>query len=74
MKSRYITEDTKGEYFLMIPLKAKSWDKAVEKGDQVVNDLLSCISTTEDSKVHEDSPKFLKAIRKISKNLWKILK
>ena len=74
MKGRYITVDETGEHFLMVPLKTKNWNKALKKADQVVTDLLSCISITEEAQRQKDTPQFLKAIRKISKNLWKILK
>jgi hypothetical protein len=44
---------------------------------QEVEDILSCISIALAQKkkgLHKDSPKFWKAIEKLNKKLWKILK
>ncbi len=74
MKDEFITEYVDGEYYVMLPLNTKNRDKAVSKADEILNDILSCIGVTEKSKLHANSPNFLRAIRKISKNIWRILK
>lgn len=75
MKNKYIVRDADTDkYELTIPLNTKNKVRAIEKAEELINDLLSCISFTEKDKRFEDSPNFLKAIRKISKTLWRILK
>ena len=73
MKSEFITEQEDGKHYLMIPLGTKNYERAISKADQILNDILNCISVTEKSGLHKDSPDFLNAIKAISKICWRIL-
>lgn len=73
MKSKFITQFIDEKYYVMIPLNTKDFDKAVVKGDEVLNDLLSCIDATIKSEIHTDSPNFLKSINSISRKIWRLL-
>lgn len=74
MIDEHVTLYTNDKYFLMIPLETKNRDRAKDRAEEVVNDLLNCISVTKDAQEVQGSPNFLKSIKKIERSLWKILK
>lgn len=75
MKTKFlIQEGDSDEYAILLYLGTKKRDKAKIKADEVLNDILNCISTTESSKMHADSPEFLKAIETLRKRIWKMIK
>ena len=78
IKDKYITETEEGKYFLMIPLRSKKYEASIIEAEQVANDILNCIAVTErwansGDESLEKSPNFMKAIKRISKSIWRIL-
>lgn len=73
MKTKYLTccGDT-NRYSFEFPLGTKDKEKALAKGDQVINDILNAITYTK-MNYPNDSPNFLKAIDAIEKKLWRML-
>ena len=75
MKNKFLTQDgDSDEYAILLYLGTKKRDKAEIKADEVLNDILNCISTTAASQMHADSPEFLEAIEKLRKRIWKMIK
>ncbi len=72
MKDEFVAEYVDGKFYVMIPLNTSDRTRAIAKASEVLDDLLNCIDITKRNT--KDSPQFIKAIKKISKNIWSIIK
>lgn len=73
MKSEYLTEYDE-KYYILVPVPSRQYEKALVKGDEIVNDLLSALSIADRDTSLKDSPITKRAMKAISKNLWRMLK
>ena len=75
MKKKFITQvgDT-DQCFIMLKIGSKNYDTCEPKADQLLNDLLSCVSFTKNNYDFSESPKFEKAIELINNKLWGMIK
>jgi hypothetical protein len=72
---KYLVQDgSTNQYSVMIPLGTKDLEKAKEKANYYLEDIRNCVSCTTRSKIHADSPEFLKNIDKLDKVVHRVLK
>ena len=58
---------------ILLDVGTKNREKGMEKGDEIVNDLLSAIDFTL-NRYGEGGKDFKKSLKKIKKSLWKCIK
>jgi len=73
MKHEYLSQDgDTNECEILLRVGTKDRDKGLERGDEIINDLLNACSYT--VRTYKGSPNFKKSLKRIEKMLLKCLK